>query len=666
MKRVALLVPRQRLDDFAAWLQRQRLVHVEDAVDRVGDGDGFKRVGVTSETADARLRELGVIDSVFSLFAPRKRGFIQSFVAVPLRVQRSEMDRLVRDFALGPLYEECNRIAEDYHLHEKAIAAAEAELDTLEFFEKLPFDPEQIHALKRVGAWVGSLDARSWEAMRADPHVADVMALQELLSVKRTVHVCAVALHEHRDEALRILRQNGFADRPIPEVDGSVADRVTALHADAAERRAKCDCLRACAVELSANRREVDVLLGYWEAERARAQVLTRAAASGRIAVVCGYVRAVARGRLDEALAADFPQVSASYTDPTPGDAVPVNLTNGRLVRPMRFLCDMFGRPDYFSFDATPFLAISFLVFFGMCFGDVVYGLLLCAVAWRMARKSRGYEGLHNFSMMFFYCGISTILFGLLTGSWASDLSAYLGEGNALDRLVNAVAVTRPLDKAVALLLVCLGIGVVNQFYGIVLKGYGMVRRGDVFGAVCDAGLWLLALPGFLITVSPLFFPTPKPLFNVGVALLAVGGIGLVLTQGRKEEGLVAKIATGVVSLYGIVGGYGCVSFVGDILSYSRLLALGLTTSIVGMSFNIIADLVRGGGSWLGWTLFALVLILGHTFNFAVSILGAFVHPARLIFMEFFNRFYEGGGVRFEPLSLDTARVQVEGAASGR
>ena len=296
-----------------------------------------------------------------------------------------------------------------------------------------------------------------------------------------------------------------------------------------------------------------------------------------------------------------------------------------------------------------------------MCFGDVVYGILLCGVAGYLARKSRGYEGVNNMCRLFFYCGISTIIFGVLTGSWAADLwkPEYLGEGNPIQWIKEHTALIEPLDKAVIVLLMCLGLGVLTQFYGIILKGYGMIRRADMWGAIFDAGLWLVMIPGFLIVISVLFFPTPSWLLHIGAILMAVSGVGLVLTQGRHEEGIVARGITGVVSLYGIMGSYGCVSFVADALSYSRLLALGLTTGIVGMSFNIVAGLVRGDG---GWRIapFILIVICGHAFNFLVSIIGAFVHPARLIFLEFFNRFFESGGVGFEPLSLSTESVIVE------
>jgi V/A-type H+-transporting ATPase subunit I len=121
---------------------------------------------------------------------------------------------------------------------------------------------------------------------------------------------------------------------------------------------------------------------------------------------------------------------------------------------------------------------------------------------------------------------------------------------------------------------------------------------------------------------------------------------------------LAGKAITGLVSLYGIMGSYGCLSFLGDTLSYSRLLALGLTTTIIGMSFNIMAGLLKQVPV-VGIGLFVALLVLGHMFNFAVSIIGSFVHPARLIFLEFFSRFYESGGTKFTPLSADNERVLV-------
>ncbi|MFW6280050.1 MAG: V-type ATP synthase subunit I, partial [Planctomycetota bacterium] len=412
---------------------------------------------------------------------------------------------------------------------------------------------------------------------------------------------------------------------------------------------------------MSEHEYEVKVALGYWEGERDKIRARNNALDSKRISVITGFVRSKDQNCLEEQLQREFPQVSTRYRDPTPDDEVPVSLTNSPLVKPVRFLVDMFGLPDYFSFDPTPYLAISFLLFFGMCFGDVIYGAGLAIIGYVLARKSRSYESLYNLCMLFCYAGIFTMVIGFLMGSWASDLwkPEYLGDNNILYRIRQHTAVVNPIDRAVLLLVVSIGVGVLNQFYGLLLKAYALIRKKRYMDAICDAGLWFLVLPGFLIAFGSLFFDIEPWMLNLAYGLMVVGGVGLILTQGRDAEGIPAKIGTGLISIYGIMGSYGCVTFLSDILSYSRLVALGLTTAIVGMAFNIIADLVRQTPV-VGAVLFVVVLIGGHTFNFMVSMLAAFVHPARLIFLEFFNRFYEVGGVEFSPLSLSTKSMLVE------
>jgi len=681
MQRVTILAPRRKAGLLIERVQKLGIIHLEDACGRLqtkgrgaastGNSSGGDKAAaaaaalsspaLSSETVDAKVRQLEAILHVFDTFAPVKKAFVQGLVSTPTRVKRREMELVVEQFEQESLYFESMHALDELRDRERDIEAAEAEIAALELFRVLPFDPGDLLSLRLAHAWLGSLPRRAWDKLRSDEQAAALLALQKLSEDKRSVRICAVALAADREEGARILRQHEFSEQAVPELNSPLEERIEHLRGEVRSWRDACESLKARMRDLSWFRREVEILFGHWQAERAKLDAHNRAAASRRIVVLCGYVRHADKPALDEALAGEFPGVSATYAEPTPEDAVPVSLTHSKLVKPIRCLVDMFGLPDYFSFDPTAYLSLSFLVFFGICFGDVIYGLMLCALAGYLARKARGYEGLHNFCMLFLYCGVSAIVFGVLGGAWASDLwrPEYLGEGNPLLWIKERTALIDPLEKAVVMLIVCLCIGIINQLYGIVLKGYGLLRRGDVLGAVFDAGLWLLMIPCFLIVVSPLFFATPQALFRLALMVMLVVMVGLVLTQGRKEKGIVAKGITGLVSIYGILGSYGCVSFIGDMLSYSRLLALGLTTSIVGMSFNIIGGLVRDL-PWVGIVLFVLVLIVGHLFNFAVGILGAFVHPARLIFLEFFSRFYEGGGVRFRPLSLSSETLIVE------
>jgi V/A-type H+-transporting ATPase subunit I len=659
MKKVTLLVPSERCEDAVGVLQQMGVMHFTQVPEDWTAGETLAPIEHSAHRAEEQLRRVEAIEGLFHELDPQKKGFMESLVNVPLVVPVEEFSSAPRALDLEALAAECQSIADEHHEAQREYAQIEAETAVLGFFRDLPFDASLIHSLQRVHVWIGSMNVRRWAELQADAWAAERMAFQIVSEDNRSVTLCAVAMEEDREDAGALLKRLELAERPLPSLEALQPGRIGDLRRRLDELTGQCNQHRERVRELtSAHRRQAAVAGEYWRTELSRMQTLRSGAASRRVSVFTGFVRAREAAGFEQGLAERLPSASVGFTDPAPTDHVPVSIRLGGLLVPMRFLVRMFGLPDYFSFDPTPYLTFSFLLFFGICYSDVVYGLMLCMVAGYLAWKARRFGGLYELSMLFFYGGVSTMIFGALTGSWAGDLYNYLGQNNILLRLQNSIPHINPLDKPVPMLLAALAIGVCNQLYGIVLKGYGMWRRGNVAGAIFDAGLWLLVLPGFLILGGKMFFPEPGWLFKLGVGLFGVGGLGLILTQGRSEKSFFGKAITGVVSLYGILGSYGCVAFLGDMLSYSRLLALGLTTSIVAMSFNMMADLIHKV-PFVGLGLFILALVVGHVFNFGISVLGAFVHSARLIFLEFFSRFYEAGGVPFRPLSVNTERVLV-------
>ncbi len=665
VQHVTLLSPRNSVADLTDWLQKLAVIHVEDAsglIEKESEDSaaGFEKPAAPTEEIDNHIRELKHTRDVFDSFEALDSSLIEMIVALPGRVTVDEREKVISEFDYKPVYKKACQLDEEHKEHLNAINAAKEEYKQLEFFRLLPFEPEDLHSLKNVNVWVGTIMDDKWEELKASQEAPDTLALSELRRVKRNVDVCVVALKEDAEEAGRLLRSYALSEMPVPDYEGTRKERMEALQGEIELHHKEDLRCKEEVQKLSDNIRSIDILLSYWEAEQAKLQAQNSTVNSDRVAIMTGYIRQRDRHSFSQELVDKFPSVSDIYRAPTPDDDVPVEITNAEYLKPLRFLVDLFGRPDYFSFDPTPYLALSFLIFFGMCFGDLVYGIALAGLGYFLARKARPYEGLYKLCMMFCYAGIFTAIIGLLMGSWASDLPEYFGEDSAIYRLQQFFAVVSPIDQAVLLLVVSIGIGVINQFYGIALKAYGLIRKGKVMDAVYDAGLWYIVLPGFLIVSSSLFFDMAPWMLRLGFMMLIAGGIGLILTQGRDAEGLPAKFGAGLISIYGIMGSYGCVSFLSDILSYSRLIALGLTTSIVGLAVNIIAELMKDEIPVVGIALFVVVLIVGHTFNFMVSMLAAFVHPARLIFLEFFNRFYEGGGIEFKPLSLNTDSMIIE------
>jgi V/A-type H+-transporting ATPase subunit I len=170
------------------------------------------------------------------------------------------------------------------------------------------------------------------------------------------------------------------------------------------------------------------------------------------------------------------------------------------------------------------------------------------------------------------------------------------------------------------------------------LKAYMLIRDKKIWDAVFDVGSWYIVFIGAICLISPYTK-------GFGGYISLFGLVMVVLTQGRHEKGIAKKLITGILSLYDIT------AYLSDVLSYSRLLALGLATGVIGMVINIMGSL--GGKSIVGYIVLLVVFIAGHTFNMAINILGSYVHSGRLMYIEFFGKFFESGGKSFHPLSLN-------------
>ncbi len=243
----------------------------------------------------------------------------------------------------------------------------------------------------------------------------------------------------------------------------------------------------------------------------------------------------------------ESPDSEITIQDPGPDEDVPVSIRVPNFFRPIQLLVEMFGLPPYKAFDPTPFLQVNFFLFFGICFSDVCYGIMLTTLGTYLAVKTRAYRGLNNFSRILLYGGVSSIIFGAILGSWFGDLYKpdYLGKDNFLLRLQEMFVVLDPIDKTIVALLCALGIGICNQFYGIILKMYGALRNRDFLGAFSDGVCWIVTLTGLLMMVGKIFTDIPAPLFNTGFWFFIIGAIGLVLTQGREFKSPFGKLCRG-------------------------------------------------------------------------------------------------------------------------
>jgi V/A-type H+-transporting ATPase subunit I len=616
-----------------------------------------------------------------NLFSPEKQSFIQGLTPVPLVTSPQEIQSVLGKFDLKQTFMDASDLDERYRSAERVMSEIENELKELDPLSDLPFNMADFHSPTKTRLVLGYLPRKSLSLLSEGMELWDRAAWEEIKPGmmpepittpsrepvpssrmgEERVRMVFAFLAEDSGGVRKDLASIGFDEIQLPKLSMKVSERIDELRSDLAAYKQKVDEVADRVKSLAQGhragegRRSLLIQRAYWENVKNTRLASGKGAQGKWVHMMSGYIRKKDVERFVATMKEEFPDSEVTIQDPSPDDDVPVSITVPNPFRPVQLLVEMFGLPPYKAFDPTPFLQVNFYLFFGICFSDVCYGFMLTALGGYLAAKTKPYQGLNNFSRILLYGGISSILFGAITGSWFGDLYKpdYLGKDNFLLRLQEMFVVIDPIDKTIVALLCALGIGVCNQFYGIILKTYGALRNRDFLGAFSDGVCWIVTLTGLLMMVGKMFTDIPAGLYNTGFWLFIAGAIGLVLTQGRDFKSPFGKLAGGLVSLYGIMGSYGITAFIGDTLSYCRLLALGLTTSIVAMSFNLMGGMLREV-PYVGFILFLMVLIVGHLFNFCISVLGAFVHSMRLIFVEFFGRFYEGGSRPFQPLGFDS------------
>ncbi len=354
----------------------------------------------------------------------------------------------------------------------------------------------------------------------------------------------------------------------------------------------------------------------------------------------------------------------SAYTElavvkPDEGEEPPTLLKNAPWSSCIEPLTIMYGTPTYGKVDPTSLMAPFFFVFLGMCFGDAGYGLVVAGILGYLLVKHKLSPTLRKFFVLMTVGMGMSVIFGAMTGSWFGDSVTAFPFLSGLVPLVHGIQVLDPMNDPMTLLLISLGLGFIQVMFGLAIAFAENWRSGDKMAAVSDQGGWMIFLLGLVRMGCSLTFYLPSAWVLPSKVVAKGGALLLVATQGREKKGIAGKLFSGVLSLYNVTG------FLGDVLSYSRLLALGLGSAAVGMVINLLANLVAGT-PYIGIFLAVLIFVLGHTFSIVVNLLGAFIHSLRLQYVEFFGKFYNATGKDFTPLcnAAQYSRIQEDSSVN--
>lgn len=327
----------------------------------------------------------------------------------------------------------------------------------------------------------------------------------------------------------------------------------------------------------------------------------------------------------------------SEYADPTEDETPPTVVVENKFIQPFTSITDMYSLPNYREIDPNPVVAVFYWMFMGLIMGDVGYGIMMTLITYLFVRFIKPSAGLRNLALIICYGGVATVIWGVLFGGWFAISDFAIPE-----------LLISPLYEPLQMILLCLVLGTVHLMTGIMMSMLNKIKDGKIADALLDDLPWFTFDLGLIALLFPVFGnllaweADLSLLMTVGMIIMGVSLAVLVIFGGRKKKGI-GKVFGGLGNVYNVI------NVVSDVLSYLRLFGLGLTTGVIGMVFNILGGMLFGNP--FSAVFGVVVLIFGHVLNLAISLLGAYIHDARLQHIEFFGKFYTGEGKPFIPLA---------------
>lgn len=633
MKRVSLIGMERDRDAILAYIQhfgQIEIAEIHPETDPLAEATIAPEAHADLERVQRLVDAASAAISFLLPYADKKGGF---FAAKPIRTL-DEMRALAQD--PGDLLD-IIRTIEGYGENLSEIRTKRLRfsnlIDQVTPWEGLDVPFDRIKPTRFTQNIAGIIPKENWNA-RLPEEMPEYLAIEQVGEERDAVCVFVSYLTGDADSE-DWLKQAGFSRGSFPGLTRTAAEHLHEYRQGLKTLDEQEASIKSQAKRLAGH---IDDLHGLYDAlmmEKTKDEAVARMRRTGTTFLLRGWIPARLEKGFASGLDAAADDIYLWFEDPAPEEDFPVLLDNPKMVQPFEMVTSLYSMPSPHGIDPNRVMAPFFFIFFGMMVSDAGYGaimtLLGALILWRLRPKG----GFGKMVGLLTLGGISTLIWGALYGGWFGDWNF----GGAVGPLW-----FNPMVNPIQTLIVCFSLGLLHIFVGMGVKAYKSIKEGHVWDAVFDAGLWYV----FLLGLPMLAIPATAA---VGKYMALGGAVGLVLTQGRHQKGIVRKFLSGIMSLYNTT------SFLSDVLSYSRLFALGLATGVIASVMNQLAAMV--GGGVIGTVFQVLILLGGHTFNIAINLLGAFVHAARLQYIEFFGKFFEGGGKAFSPLSIKTKYVEV-------
>jgi len=572
-----------------------------------------------------------------------KKSLIKSLREEKEQITLSKLEEQFKGLDWIKSYQKVKEMEKSILSLEAKITSLKNEIDTLQPWEDLNVAFEELNNFKEAVSFLGTFP-KSYEVSLVDklqPYYTKLISRRS-----NEINILVICHKDNYDEVSEILREAGFSafktnhkevpmklvlefKHQIEELNSKkffLIEEVADLEEDTVKLQLAYEYFNNIKMRLNANNNFLKTKNTFaiqgWIADE-DVETLTKS---------CEKV-------LGDNYYIQFEEVKEEEVD-----QVPIKLKNNRVVKAFESVTAMYSYPKYNEIDPTPLLAPFYLIFFGMMLADVGYGLLVLIGSLVALKFFKLEKGMRDFMKFFFYLSFPTIFFGAIYGSFFGDA------------IVLPTQIIDTNKDVTTILILSLILGIIQIFCGLGIKAYLLIKAGRIKESIYDSFSWIITLISIGGIAGCNLLGWPNILKTIFIITMSIGMIIILLTAGREEESRGAQLGQGVYALYGITG------YVGDLVSYTRLMALGLAGGSIAGALNLLISTMPG----IAAIVFGpMLFVLAHLFNLGLSVLGAYVHTARLQYVEYFGKFYDGGGKPFKAFEPKGKYIEIKEKLGG-
>ncbi len=634
LQKVAIYVHYSEREKLLAQLQHEGIIHFAEVKGELKEE--FNVEHSSEQFFESHLESLIVrLENAIKFLEPfaRKKSFIDNLIERKDPVDLQEFIATANCIEPGAILIQAETLEQELKELTQVESNIKAQIDFISPWVNLEYPIESIKSTNNVAYVPGILPSKHRDSLEKLP-----LGFEIINDNGKNCYVIAVFMKKDEDIVRTVFQEIEFEFVEFHGYSGYPKDILEDLRKKLSEIQEEKRNIHKLIHEAAKNYRKLLILHDYYKGVYNREIIDNRGLKTSFAAIYTGYVKKDDLPKLERILK-DFSSVYYELINPEEVEQIPVLIENKKFFKPYEGLVKMYGLPSHSDPDPTVLITPFFILFFGICFGDAAYGIILALLSYFIMRKLKISGGL---PMILIMGGIASVIFGMLTGGWFGDFfeRANIGILNAFRK---KLMLFDPMQDVLTFFGLTILLGFIQIIVGLLVSGYKKIREGDIIGAISQPFAWVVVL----ISLGYKFALSSKVgipfLDKIATFLIILSLILMVLFSSHRSRNFIIRIIKGAYNVYNGVG------FLGDLLSYVRLMALGLTSSGIAMAINILALLV-----WqipiAGYILAPIVFIFGHLFSVVINILGSIVHPLRLQYVEFFKQFYDDGGVPFEPL----------------